>query len=168
MDRNNYNGNRMRPLRITLSLLLTAVLLLGAFGGAAFAKPGDKPGKPGWPVKEQKPGLLKLHQGAYTIKENQKWAAVTVHRTGGSDGKVTVDYCLCDGTAKRGSDYEGLTGTLTFKDGEKSKVINIRIVDDKIKEDNEYFKIKLRNVTGGAQLSEPSTAKIIIQDNDKK
>jgi len=164
MEHNNRNGGNMRRMRAGLSMLLAVLLLLGAFGGAALAKPGDKPGGP----KEPKPGLLKLHQGAYSIKENQKWAAVTVHRVGGDDGKVTVDYCLCDGTAKRGSDYEGLTGTLTFKDGEKSKQINIRIVDDKAKEDNEYFKIKLRNVTGGAKLSEPSEARIVIQDNDKK
>jgi len=168
MDQKNVSGSRMRSLRIALSMLLTALLLLGAFGGAALAKPGDNPGKPGGPVKEQKPGLLKLHQGAYAIKENQKWAAVTVHRVGGADGEVTVDYCLCSGTAQLGTDYEGLTGTLTFKDGEKSKLINIRIVDDKVKEENEYFFIKLKNATGGAQLSEPSKAKIIIQDDDKK
>jgi len=160
----NSNAGRMRPLQIALSTLLAVMLLLGAFGGAAFAKPD----KPGWPSKESKPGQIKLHQGAYSIKENQQWAAVTVHRVGGDDGQVTVDYCLCSVTAKRGSDYEGLTGTITFKDGEKSKLINIRIVDDKLKEDNEHFLIKLKNVTGGATLSNPSTAKIIILDNDKK
>lgn len=155
-------------MRAALSILLSIVLLLGAFGGAALAKPGDKPGKPGKPVKDPKPGLVKLHQGAYAIKENQKWAAVTVHRVGGDDGTVTVDYCLCSGTAAKGQDFEGLTGTLTFADGEKSKLINIRIIDDHSKEGNEYFKIKLKNVTGGATLSEPAEAKIIIQDNDKK
>ncbi len=155
---------KTRSMKVALSVLLSIVLLLGAFGGAAFAKPGDKPDKP---VKDPKPGLVKLHQGAYSIKENQKWAAVTVHRVGGDDGTVTVDYCLCSGTAVKGEDFEGLTGTITFADGEKSKLINIRIIDDQNKEGNEYFKIKLKNVTGGATLSEPAEAKIIIQDNEK-
>jgi len=113
-----------------------------------------------------KPGELKLHRAQYNVDENHGWAGVTVERTGGSDGKVTVEYCLCDGTAKRGEDYAGRSGTITFENGEKSKTIQLRIIDDSVAEQTESFTITLKNPTGGAAIGQPAKAEIVIRDDD--
>jgi endoglucanase len=120
------------------------------------------------PPKAEDPGKIKLHKTNYLVNENAGWAGVTVHRTGGSDGKVTVDYCLCDGTAKQGKDYTAVSGKITFDDGETSKIIQVRILDDKAVEGTESFSIKLMNPTGGAVLESPSKTEIAIRDNDSK
>ena len=55
---------------------------------------------------------------------------VTVLRTGGTAGNLTVDYATADGTAIAGQDYTSTSGTLTFSAGETSKTIQIPILDD--------------------------------------
>jgi len=120
------------------------------------------------PEEPAKPGKLKLHRAKYNVDEDHGWAGVTVQRVGGSDGKVTVDYCLCDGTAKRGQDYQGHSGTITFADGETSKTIQLRILDDAVAEGTESFTITLKNPAGGATIQQPAKAEIVIRDDDAK
>ena len=45
------------------------------------------------------------------------------------------------GGAKAGEDFEGVEGTLTFKDGETTKDINIKVMDDEAVEDDEAFQV---------------------------
>lgn len=56
-------------------------------------------------------------------------ATVTVTRTGGSDGRVTVNYATSNGTAETG-DYTPASGTLTFEDGETSKTFPVSTLQD--------------------------------------
>jgi len=62
--------------------------------------------------------------------------------------RVTVDYATSDGTATAGADYTATSGTLTFAAGEKTRTVNVPILDDAVDEGEETFVLRLSNVQG--------------------
>jgi glucose/arabinose dehydrogenase len=118
------------------------------------------------PGTQTSAGAISLTNNNFAVNENNNTITLTVQRTGGSDGTVTVGYRTVNGTAIAGSDYTDATGTLTFGQGETSKTVTISILDDTAFEANETFNFTLENVTGGVTLSTPNTAAIAIFDND--
>jgi hypothetical protein len=112
------------------------------------------------------PGQLQFSNATYDIRENGGIATITVIRTGGSDGAVTVDYEMSDGTAKVDYDYETASGTLDFEDGETSETFNVTILDDDSIENDESINLSLSNLTGGATLGSQDTAVLTIIDNE--
>jgi Calx-beta domain-containing protein len=71
-------------------------------------------------------------------------AAVTVTLTGYSGRpSVSVNYHTAPGTASAGSDYEAVSGTLTFARGETSKSILVPVFGDTSKEVDETFFVNL-------------------------
>ena len=111
------------------------------------------------------PGQFNLEASTASFDENAGTVSLTVNRTGGSDGSVSVTYATANGTALAGSDYSEATGTLVFANGETSKTISIDIVDDTDFEGNETFALNLSNPTGGATIGTGQTT-ITIVDND--
>jgi hypothetical protein len=59
-------------------------------------------------------GTLEFNYPARYAREGNWAATLTVVRTGGSQGTVTVQYTTRDGSATAGADYVTTTGTLTF------------------------------------------------------
>jgi urease beta subunit len=112
------------------------------------------------------PGALQFSSPTYTVNENGGTATITVTRTGGSDGSITVHYATSDGTATAGSDYTATSGTLTFAAGETSKTFTVPIIDDTLVEGNETINLTLSTPTGGATLGTQTTAVLTILDND--
>ena len=89
------------------------------------------------------------------VNEFDSTATVTVSRSGGSTGAVSVDYLTgaFPGTATSDVDYGNTFGTLTWDDGDMSdRTIDIPIFDDEIDEDLEYFFVDIVDPTGGATL----------------
>ena len=84
---------------------------------------------------------------------------VTVVRTGGTTGSLSVDYSTTDGTAIAGQDYTSTSGTLTFNGGETSKTIQIPITDDATTETDETFTVSLRNDANLEALGAPEYAR---------
>ena len=89
---------------------------------------------------------------------------VTVVRSGGSVGNLTVDYSTSNGTATAGQDYTATSGTLTFVGGETSKSFQVPIVDDAITEPSETFTVALGNTPNLESLGAPSTLLVTLQD----
>jgi hypothetical protein len=98
------------------------------------------------------------------VIEDVGLANVTVLRTGGSTGTLTVDYATVDGTAIAGQDYTATSGTLTFNGGETSKTFQVPITDDAPNEPDETFTITLRNTPSLDMLGAPSTLVVTVQD----
>lgn len=123
-------------------------------------------------VQGPNPGTIQFSSATYSGNEGDGQFVVTVTRTGGSLGTVTVDYSTSNGTATGGAscttgiDYVSTSGTLTFMDGETSKTFNVTVCDDMTVEPNETINYTLSNPTGGATLGTPSTAVQTIVDND--
>jgi hypothetical protein len=112
------------------------------------------------------PGQFNLSSATYTADEGGGTVLVTVTRTGGTAGTVSIMYATSDGTALAGGDYSATSGILTFADGETAKMFTIPIVDDAVSEGAETFNIALSTPTGGATLGARATAIATIQDND--
>ena len=112
------------------------------------------------------PGVIGLETNSYQVNEGDGTVEVTILRSQGSDGVVTVDYQTFEATATEDEDYTAVSGTLTFADGETSKSLTIPILDDSRVEGTEDLSITIDNVTGGATLLVPRTALIAIEDND--
>lgn len=90
---------------------------------------------------------------------------ISIVRTGGSFGEVSVSVVTQDGTASTTNDYEAVAETLIFADGETGKTITILLVDDEVYESDENFIMSLSNVTGDAILG-TSISTVTILDND--
>eukprot|EP00756_Hemistasia_phaeocysticola_P021101 Hpha_TRINITY_DN15757_c2_g11::TRINITY_DN15757_c2_g11_i1::g.37618::m.37618/K05849/SLC8A, NCX; solute carrier family 8 (sodium/calcium exchanger) len=85
-----------------------------------------------------------------TVAESKKVVSVLVAREGGSCGDIVVNYHTEDGEgdptiiAQDGKDYNGKKGEIIFHQGEKSKFIEIEIIDDcDYNEKCEHFFIQL-------------------------
>src|SRR5262249_21382104 len=110
------------------------------------------------------PGALQFGNPTYSVNENGGTASITVTRTNGSAGAVSVNYATSNGTATAGSDYTATNGTLSFADGETSKTFTIPITNDSVVEGNETINLALSNPTGGASLGGQSSAVLTIVD----
>ncbi len=112
------------------------------------------------------PGTLSLSNASYSVNEDGTQAAVTVARSNGSIGEVSVTLIPSNGTATAPNDYDHTPITVNFADGETEKTVNIPIVDDTQTEGDESINLALSNPTGGATLGTQDTAALTIVDND--
>ncbi|MBL3600922.1 MAG: hypothetical protein JMN25_13835, partial [gamma proteobacterium endosymbiont of Lamellibrachia anaximandri] len=120
----------------------------------------------GAPVGTFPAGTLDLSASNYAVNENDGTVNITVNRTGGSFGAITVDYATSNGTATSGNDYQAINNSLAFAENEYSKVITVNLLDDTVYEGSESFTITLSNPGGGAALGTTTTASIDIADNE--
>lgn len=112
-------------------------------------------------------GLIRFTIDKFTVDEDEGSATVTVVRTGGKTGAVTVDYTMTGGTATAGDDFELVSGSIRFSENETSSTFLIRIKDDEDAEGDETINIAISNPNGGAQLTTPNTAVLTIIDNEE-
>jgi hypothetical protein len=112
------------------------------------------------------PGTLSFSAASYAVNEGLATATITVTRTGGSEGSVSVNYATANGTAAAGSDYTATGGTLSFANGETTKSFTVPIVDDELVEGIETVQLTLSNPTGGATLGGQPTATLAIASDD--
>ncbi|WP_198000435.1 Calx-beta domain-containing protein [Gimesia alba] len=103
------------------------------------------------------------------INEDAGTATVTVSLNQALSSALTVDFTTANDSAASPSDYQALSGTLTFNPGETSKSINISIIDSDVVEPNEIFLINLTNPQSSEYqitLSD-SQSVVTIQDDDQ-
>ncbi len=118
-------------------------------------------------VEVPSPGMLELGVAELAVDESAGEAAITVERTDGQSGRVTVDYATVDGSAVAGEDYLSAAGTLAWDDGDSAaKDFAVSILDDAVAEDDSDFRVTLQAPTGGALIGARSTARITIVDDD--
>lgn len=105
------------------------------------------------------PGSLSLASSFVQAYENAGYVRLTVVRSGGSSGPVTVQYAALDlpgvdpvFRAQAGADYVPVSGTLSFAGGEQLKSFDVPLLGDAIPEAFEEFAVVLSAPTGGATL----------------
>ena len=119
------------------------------------------------------PGTVAFAATNVTVNEGDGTATLTVSRTNGGTGAISVNYAITPGTATA-ADYGtptdsdgGTPGVINWADGDVAdKTITIPIVDDTLTEGSESFTVNLSGPGGGATLGTPSSATVTIQDND--
>jgi hypothetical protein len=111
-------------------------------------------------------GTVQFDSTSYSISEDGGSVRIYVSRVGGASGAASVNYATANGTATAGSDYTTKRGTLSWADGDTaSKMFSVTILDDRVYEGNETFKVNLSEVTG-ASLGSPSSATVTMVDNE--
>ncbi|MEW8158965.1 MAG: Calx-beta domain-containing protein [Candidatus Thiodiazotropha endolucinida] len=112
-------------------------------------------------------GALDFSTNSYSVDETGTSITVTVTRSGGTSGAISVDYATLDDSATASSDYVFATGTVNFANGESgSKTFEVTIVDDSLLEQDERIRLVLANVQGGAVLGALSESFITISDDE--
>lgn len=109
------------------------------------------------------PGTLELSATAFQGAEGIT-LEITVSRSGGSAGAVSVAYATANGTAIAGSDYAATSGTLSWPDGLLgSRTIRIPLTADDDVEPDETFTLSLSNVSR-ATLGPNAVATVTLVD----
>jgi hypothetical protein len=91
-----------------------------------------------------------LRIGDRTVTEGNtetRTATFTVTLSAPSTRPVTVAYATGNGTATAGTDYQAVSGTLTFAPGETAKTLTVQVLGDHRGEPNETFVVNLGGPT---------------------
>ncbi len=111
-------------------------------------------------------GVISLNVAGINVDENGGSVILTVSRTGGTSGAVSVDYATTDATATAGADYNSESGTLIWADGNADdKTIEVSITDDSDYENDETFAVNLTGISGGAVYGTQATEVTIVDDD---
>ncbi|MCF6235719.1 MAG: autotransporter domain-containing protein [Gammaproteobacteria bacterium] len=112
------------------------------------------------------PGTVEFSAATYSVKESEGEAMITVRRTGGSDGEVSISYATSSGSATAGSDYTETSGILSWKAGDnEDKSFTIPVADDKLEEGIETVALTLSTLNKSTILGKLSKATLSIEDS---
>jgi uncharacterized delta-60 repeat protein len=112
------------------------------------------------------PGVLGFAVTNLTVNETDTNIYLSVTRTNGSSGIVSVSFTTLGGTAVPGLNYTPTTGTLTFADGQTNRTVIIPLLTNTVVQGPVYLAIQLYGVSGGATLSTATNASVtILNDN---
>lgn len=111
-------------------------------------------------------GSIRFTTSNFSSGENVSKANITVVRTGGNQGTVSVNYAVTAGSATDGSDFSIASGTLTFENNQTSKTFQVDIKNDTSSEGNETVNLSISSPTNGASLGNPSSATLTILDDE--
>ena len=127
---------------------------------------GSASSRPLWrivPGLSALPGVIQFSADTFAAAEGAS-ATLTVTRTGGSLGALTVGYSTVAGTATSGSDYTTTSGVLTWADGDTAtKTITVPLSLDGVSELAETFTVNLgAPLLGGALLGARQQAVVTV------
>jgi len=112
------------------------------------------------------PGVIGFEASSIDISEHIVSHVVEVFRSGGLDSAVSVNYSILPGSASLNEDFENITGTLKWADGDlNSKTIIIDVNNDELYEEDESFDLVLEPNEGVALNSNP-TLTVTIKDDE--
>jgi hypothetical protein len=109
-------------------------------------------------------GSAQFSSTIYRGREDVGNMVITVLRTGGTSGPLSIQYATGSGTATAGQDYQATSGTLTFADGEVTRTFSIPILTDSIDEGLESTTITLSNPAEPDTITGPGVARLDILD----
>jgi uncharacterized delta-60 repeat protein/uncharacterized repeat protein (TIGR01451 family) len=107
-------------------------------------------------------GFLTFSQPSYTVSEGATNAVITILRTNGSYGNVTVDLSTSNGTAIAGINYSNVFAHLTIPAGQPAVTDNIPIIQLTNAVPNTTFYVGLSNPSNGAAISGPAQVPVTI------
>jgi uncharacterized delta-60 repeat protein/uncharacterized repeat protein (TIGR01451 family) len=117
-------------------------------------------------VDNDQPGTFVFSSSTYTVSESNAFATITVIRTNGNFGAVTVTALTSGGTATPSTDYGPVSTVLNFDAGQTVRTFPITIVPDLNVEGTETVGLLLSNPTGGTSIGTPGTATLSIVDDE--
>jgi hypothetical protein len=114
------------------------------------------------------PSVFQFSAASSQVSELAGTATITVNRTSGTAGGVSVQFATSNGTAIAGTDYTATAQTLTFGPGQTSQTVTIPIINNGIVESlYQTVNLTLSNPIGGT-LGSPATAVLTIKDAEPR
>jgi hypothetical protein len=117
-------------------------------------------------LDNDEPAVVAFAASASTRDESAGSASIVVSREGNLSIPFTVTISSGAGSAADGSDFSGVTQTLSFPAGTTNLTVPVAILDDSIHEDSETFSLTLSSPSDGVALGTVSTHEVTIFDND--
>jgi len=119
------------------------------------------------------PGVVSFAATNYSVVEGggvgYTNVYITVQRTLGTSGTISVDYATQDGPqfggAMAGTKYLATNGVLKFTDGETSKTFAVQVINTPTAEGPEIFYINLISPSGTSVISPSNTVVTILNTN---
>ncbi len=112
----------------------------------------------------ESPGVLQFSAASYAVSEMAGSAVITVVRSDGSLGAVSVGFQTTAVNATPGVDYVPNSGQLYFATGQTTATIKVSVLDDPWENHDAYVNVALSAPAGGAILGTNSTASLRIID----
>ncbi len=112
---------------------------------------------------------IQFSSATYNVAENVAGgnATINVTRTGAQDTSASFHYATSAGSASNGSDYDDVSGDLTFDPGQATKTFDVPIHDDNVFEGDETVNLQLSEISGtGVSPAAPLSATLTINDNE--
>lgn len=101
-------------------------------------------------------GIFNVEESTYSVIEGGT-VDVNIVRSGGSNGEVTVSYMTESGGAEQGVNYVHMEGSVTFKDGETSKKITLKSLENERISDGANFYFNLIDAGQGVEGTNQKT-----------
>lgn len=117
-------------------------------------------------ITDYEAGKLAFSAATFAASEAGGSAEITVSRTLGTSGEVTVNYATSNGTATTPAFYTATSGTLTFAAGIASQTITVPIINNTFGQADKTLNLTLTAPTGGATLGTQATAILTIINDD--
>gem|GEM_PF-2955965 len=99
------------------------------------------------------------------VGENAGSIAIDIRLSEPAAEAVTLAYATTAATATPGRDFYGTSGSLRFEPGVVNRSITIKILDDTVSENEEFFEIHLRNIVGASPASVKTTVTLVDDDS---
>ncbi|KAF8770072.1 Adhesion G-protein coupled receptor V1 like protein [Argiope bruennichi] len=105
-------------------------------------------------LDDDNPGKFEFRETRTSVHEGSGRVTLTILRTDGSDGFVSLQLRAIDGSARQEQDYRLRSTTINFSNGETEKTVDIVIIDDNIREGDEHFKVGLFDPSNSAIIGQ--------------
>ncbi len=114
----------------------------------------------------ESPGMIQFESTDAQVTDQAGVAVIPVVRTFGASGTITVHYQTVAVNATPGMDYTPISGTLTLGPGQWAGSIQVPVLDDPYKKQEQFVDVTLSDPAGGAVLGPTTTTLLGIQDID--
>ena len=164
----NVGDNDVSDGPLTFRVVISSV----SGDGATIANPSEtvvtiiddeSPGGGG----DDNPGTISIQKLNYSYSEGNSGVRITLTRSVGSAGAVSVVLKTSNGTAVASRDYKATRKTVWWADGDLlPKTVTIPIVNDKVFEPSELFYVGIGTPTGDVSLGPNLLSSVRVVDND--
>lgn len=108
-------------------------------------------------------GTLGFSAASATVNENGS-ITLTINRTNGTDGEVSVRVKTVNGTALAGTDFTAVDQIVTFGAGQSSANVTVAAINRTGTQGSRDFDVQLSDATGGAVVGGTATVRVTVQD----
>jgi endoglucanase len=131
-------------------------------GGATFGTPNSATATITGSAAPANPGTIALSGSVYAAAQSAGSLVVTVNRSGGTSGAVSVHYATADGTAVAGTNYTATQGTLNWAAGvSTAQTFSVPLSASPVLTGSKAFAVTLTAPGGGATLGTASATATI-------